>query len=76
MEELVEPFPGFIKPDDSILAAIDIMTNSGVQIVPVMEEGKLKGMIKLSDIFDEVAALLFDEDEPKGTDWISDYLYI
>ena len=76
VEELVIPFPGVVKPDDSILAAIDIMTNHGVQIVPVMENDKLKGLVKLSDIFDEVAALLFDEDEPSGTDWISDYLHI
>jgi CBS domain-containing protein len=76
VEELVIPFPDKVRPDDSILVAIDIMTNHGVQIVPVMDDGKLKGLVKLSDIFDEVAALLFDVDEPSGTDWISDYLHI
>jgi hypothetical protein len=33
--------------------------------VPVMEDGKLVGIIKLSDLFNEIAALLFDEMEPE-----------
>ena len=76
VEELVLPLPDAVKPDDSILEALDIMTNHGISIVPVMEDGKLRGVVKLSDVFDIVASLLFDEDEPKGSDWISEYLHI
>ena len=75
VEDLVIPFPGSVKPDDSILEALDVMTNHGVSTVPVMEDGKLRGVIKLSDVFDIVASLLFDEAEPKGSDWINDYLH-
>jgi hypothetical protein len=35
-----------------------------VSQVPVMQEGKLQGIVKLSDIFNTVAALLFDEQDP------------
>jgi len=64
LRELVVPFAGTVQENDSILKALDIMMEHGVSIVPVMGEGKLKGLVKLSDIFSTVAALLFDEQDP------------
>jgi CBS-domain-containing membrane protein len=64
LRELVVPFAGVVHPDDSILKALDIMMDHNVSQVPVMEDGKLKGLVKLSDIFNTVAALLFDERDP------------
>jgi CBS domain-containing protein len=63
LKELVVPFAGTVEENDSILKALDIMMDQGVSLVPVMGEGKLKGIIKLSDIFNTVAALLFDEQD-------------
>ncbi len=62
---------------DSILDALDIMTNHGISLLPVTEDGKFKGVVKLSDIFNVVAALLFDEVESGEVDanWISKYLH-
>ena len=51
-------------PEDSILKALDIMMEHNVSLVPVMKNGRLEGMIKLADIFNEVAALLLDEEDP------------
>ena len=65
LRELVRPFAGSVHPDDSILKALDIMMDHNVSQVPVMEGGKLQGMVKLSDIFNTVAALLFDEQDPE-----------
>lgn len=62
--ELVVPFAGTVEENESILKALDIMMNHGVSLVPVMGNGKFKGLIKLSDIFNTVAALLFDEQDP------------
>ncbi|MEW6530660.1 MAG: CBS domain-containing protein [Thermodesulfobacteriota bacterium] len=76
VSELVIPFPATVSPDDSILKALDIMMDHGVSLVPVMKDGKLQGMIKLSDIFNTVAALLFDEEEPEGRSWISEHLHL
>jgi len=38
--------------------------NHGVSFVPVMKDRKVEGTIKLSDVFNEVAALIFDEQDP------------
>jgi CBS domain-containing protein len=75
VSSLVIPFPATVSPDDSILAALDIMTNYGVSLVPVMQDGKLKGLIKLSDIFSKVAALLFDQEEVSESSWIYEHLH-
>lgn len=64
LKELVIPFAGTVQPNDSILKALDIMMDHNVSQVPVMQEGKLQGIVKLSDIFNTVAALLFDEQDP------------
>ncbi len=64
LKELVVPFAGAVHPDDSIIKALDIMMDHNVSQVPVMEDGKLQGIVKLSDIFNTVAALLFDEQDP------------
>lgn len=61
LKDLVVPFAGKVGPDDSIIAALDMMIEHTISIVPVMTDGKLKGMVKLADIFNEVASLLFDE---------------
>jgi CBS domain-containing protein len=65
VKDLVVEFAGAVQPEDSILKALDIMMDHTVSIVPVIKEGKLEGIIKLSDIFNSVAALLFDEADPE-----------
>jgi CBS domain-containing protein len=66
--DLVVPFAGTVVESDSILKALDIMMDHRVSLVPVIGEEKLKGIIKLSDIFNTVAALLFDEQDPDERD--------
>jgi CBS domain-containing protein len=68
IKELVLPFAGFVGPDDNILKALDIMLEHGVSLVPVMKDGKLQGLVKLADIFNTVAAILFDEKDPEKND--------
>jgi CBS domain-containing protein len=75
VSDLVIPFSDWLSPDDSILDALDIMTNKGLSLLPVMEDGKLMGLIKLSDIFNKVAAILFDEPESEERSWIAQYLH-
>lgn len=64
LRDLVTQFAGSVEPEDSILTALDIMMDHGVSMVPVLADGKLKGIIKLSDIFGVVSGLLFDESDP------------
>ncbi len=63
LRDLVTPFAASVEPQDSILKALDVMMDHGVSLVPVLEAGKLQGLIKLSDIFSVVASLLFDESD-------------
>jgi CBS domain-containing protein len=74
VSEIVREFAAELKPDDSILSALDIMASKGVSLLPVLENGKLKGLIKLSDIFNKVAHLLFDE-EVEDEHWFSGYMH-
>lgn len=63
INDLVTPFAGSVSSEDSILKALDIMMDNRVSLVPVLESGKLKGVVKLADIFNLVSALLFDESD-------------
>ena len=65
LKDLVVPFAGTVQPGDSILKALDMMMDHNVSQVPVIKDGKLQGIVKLSDIFNTVAALLFDEQDPE-----------
>lgn len=65
IKNLVVPFAGSVSPEDGILKALDIMMEHNVSLVPVVRDGKLEGMIRLADIFNTVAALLFDEQDPE-----------
>jgi CBS domain-containing protein len=60
--ELVVPFAGKAEANDSIMTALDIMMEHRISLIPVLREKKLVGIIKLSDIFNKVASLLFDKD--------------
>jgi len=62
IRSLVVPFAGQVESTDSIMTALDIMMEHRVALIPVIKESKLVGIIKLSDIFNEVASLLFDKD--------------
>jgi CBS domain containing-hemolysin-like protein len=66
LRDLVVPFAATVEESESILKALDIMMDHCVSLAPVMGEGKLKGLIKLSDIFNAVAALLLDEHDPEA----------
>ncbi|MDR3604932.1 MAG: CBS domain-containing protein [Syntrophaceae bacterium] len=60
VSEITIPFAGTVRPADSILKALDIMIEHRVSLAPVIEEDRLEGIIKLSDIFNTVASILFD----------------
>ena len=71
---LATPFPDSVGPADGILKALDIMLDHDISLVPVLEERKLVGIMQLGDIFDTVAALLFDEESDERS-WIGKYLH-
>ncbi len=68
VRNLVRPFTTTLNCEDSIVTALDIMIEHCVSMLPVMENGKFVGLIKLSGIFGEVAAILFDNDDSEEKD--------
>lgn len=76
VSDLVVKFPGVVTPDDSILKALDLMLDHGVSLVPVMRDHKFLGMIKLADIFNTVASLLFDEEIEDEKTWLEKHLHL
>jgi len=65
VRELVVPFQGAVRQDDDILKALEIMMEHNISLVPVLNDGKLEGIVKLSDIFSTVAGLLLDKEGPE-----------
>lgn len=65
LKEITKKFPGELDPDDSMLHALDLMMLYDVELLPVMKNNRLVGMIKLPDIFGKLAALLFDVTDPE-----------
>jgi signal-transduction protein with cAMP-binding, CBS, and nucleotidyltransferase domain len=76
VSQLVVPFPTSVEPEDSILKALDIMMDNGISLIPVMKNGKLLGMLQLADVFNKVAAILFDEEIPDDRGWIAHYVHL
>jgi CBS-domain-containing membrane protein len=64
LKDFVVPFAGKVAPEDSIIDALNIMIEHTISLVPVMTDGKLKGVVRLADVFTKVASLLFDEGDP------------
>jgi CBS domain-containing protein len=62
VSELVTPFAGAVEPKDPIIKALDVMMEHGISVVPVLENNKLQGVVKLADIFNTVASILFDKE--------------
>ena len=75
VSDLAIPFPDSVEPEDSILKSLDIMLDHGVSLVPVLKDEKLTGIVQLNDIFDVVAALLFDEERDGAKEWITEHLH-
>lgn len=65
IQELATKFEGAVTSQDSVLKALDLMLEKRVSLIPVIDEGKVTGIVQLSDIFGMVAAALFDEQNPE-----------
>ena len=42
-----------VKPDDSVEYCMELITNNGIRYMPVFDEGKLAGIISMSDVVKE-----------------------
>ena len=44
-----------VDPDDRLMTAVELMVSKGVHRIPVLEDGKVVGIVRLYDAFHEVA---------------------
>ncbi len=61
--EVMRPNEATINGDDSIAQALFLMLTQKVSRLPVIQEGKLAGMIRLSDLFKEISDLVLSNNE-------------
>jgi CBS domain-containing protein len=50
MAEIMTPNPFTVSPDDSVEACMEMMTGKHIRHLPVVDNGKLAGMISIGDI--------------------------
>ena len=58
VSEIMSPVKDTVGPDESIIKAIYIMMEQNTQLLPVIEKGTIKGVIRLNEIFNEIANLV------------------
>lgn len=65
VEELMTPDPVTISPDDTVLEAADLMFQHDIGSLPVVEDGKVIGILTETDIFHLVVRMLAEREEEK-----------
>jgi len=61
VSEIMSPVKETVSPDESIIKAIYIMMEQNLQLLPVIEQGTIKGVIRLNEIFNEIANLVMGD---------------
>jgi CBS domain-containing protein len=61
VNEAMSPIKVTVQGNDPISKAIFLMIKEGVGVMPVIQEGKVAGMIRLSDLFTEISKLVLGE---------------
>jgi CBS-domain-containing membrane protein len=58
VSEIMSPVKDTVGPEESIIKAIYLMMEKNLTILPVLEKGVVKGVIRLQEIFNELAVLV------------------
>jgi len=64
VSEFMKPNEVTINGDDSIAKALFLMIQAKVSRLPVLQDHKLAGLIRLSDLFNEISAIVLGDDNP------------
>jgi len=56
IKELMLPIKHIVKGSDPVLKALAIMTNTNNFVLPVVDEGRILGVIRLKEIFTSITA--------------------
>ena len=61
VSEVMSPIKATVDADDSLAKALFLMVKEGVSRMPVMAEEKVVGIIRLSDLFQEVSGFVLSD---------------
>jgi CBS-domain-containing membrane protein len=61
VSEVMSPIKVTIQGNDPIAKAVAVMIQEGVGLMPVIQDNKVAGMIRLSDLFKEISKLVLGE---------------
>lgn len=56
MKDLMTPIKHTVKGSDPILRALAIMANNNISVLPVVDDGRVIGVIRLKEIFKTITA--------------------
>lgn len=59
--EVMTPDPQTVKASDSVVLALDLMSKRGFRHLPVMEGGKLYGIVSIRDLYRNVKEQMDDD---------------
>ena len=64
VSEVMSPFKVTVASSDSLVKALALMLQENVERIPVLEDNKVMGLIRLADLFKEISgALLIKEND-------------
>jgi Mg/Co/Ni transporter MgtE len=61
VSEIMSPVKDTVGPEDSIIKAIYLMMDKNLAILPVIDKGVVKGVIRFKEIFKELALLVMGD---------------
>jgi CBS domain-containing protein len=61
VSEVMSPVKVSVKADDSLAKALFLMIHENVGMMPVMDENKVVGMVRLTDLFQEVSQAILEK---------------
>lgn len=65
VSDVMGPIKVSIKADDSLAKALFLMIHENVGMMPVIDEGRVLGMVRLTDLFMEVSQAILERTAPE-----------
>jgi predicted transcriptional regulator len=59
------PIRATVKADDSLVKALFVMVKENVGMMPVLDNGRVAGMVRLTDLFLEVSQAIIEKTTPE-----------
>ena len=60
IQSVMVPIKGTVQVDDSLSTVISTMLHHGIDLVPVLDDTKVAGVVLMTDIFDVVAQFVIE----------------